>query len=42
MIWSFPELARFNSSLAMIRNATEQAALNVLVREITKVCRGSP
>ncbi len=37
VIWAFPEYANFNCSLAKIRNATEQAALDVLVREISKV-----
>ncbi len=37
VIWSFPELESFNSSLAKIRSAREQAALNVLLREISAV-----
>ncbi len=37
VIWSYPEYKTFSSSLAKIRSATEQAALNVLVREISTV-----
>jgi hypothetical protein len=37
VVWQFPEYAGYNSSLAKIRDAAEQAALNVLVREISLV-----
>jgi hypothetical protein len=37
VVWQFPEYAGYNSSLAKIRDAVEQAALNVLVREISLV-----